>query len=202
MRSAKALGCIAAEQAGGCKHHKANETVLNSRIILDDSCFHRKAMANYSNNAKGYFDHIVHSVAYICLCKFGIPPQSLHSMFTVIQKMTPHICTAVGDEHPYMGALQGNGTAGTVWTTVSSVIIHTMKSLGFGYHTCTAITAETIHLRCFAFVDNTDLVHSGSPNLKSASQVHTEMQNVSDHWDGLLQATGGALKKAKVIGIS
>ena len=70
-----------------------------------------------------------------------------------------------------MGALQGNGTAGTCWTAISSVIIEIMKSLGFGYSTAMAITKEIIHLLCFAFVDDVDLIHSGSSNLTKATDV-------------------------------
>jgi hypothetical protein len=197
--------CVAPEQAGGRHDHRAIETALNSRLVCDDSRFRRKAMAICSNDAKGCYDRIVHSIAYICMQRFGIPPQALKSMFTVIQKMTHHIrSTAFGDstrtygpsppgETPYMGSLQGNGAAGTVWTAVSTIIITAMKSLGFGYSVRTALTSQMLHLLCFAFVDDTDLIHSGPSNHTKATQVLLEMQNVLDHWDGLLRATGGAL---------
>ena len=129
-------------------------------------------------------------------------------MFLVIQNMTHHIRTAFGDSsctygpnppgaHPYMGVLQGNGAAGTSWTAVSSVIFAAMKSLGYGYAAQMAITWTVFHLLGFAFVDDANIIHSGSSNTTPACQVLTEMQAVLDHWDGLLRATGGALEKSK-----
>ena len=98
-----------------------------------------------------------------------------------------------------MGALQGNGAASTSWTAISSVIIEAMKSLGFGYSTTTALTKEIIHLLCFAFDDDVDLVHSGTSNQTKAAEVLQAMQSVLKHWDGLLWTTGALLKCLKVI---
>ena len=112
-------------------------------------------MAICSNDAKGCFDRIVHSVAFLCLRRFGIPEMLLQSMFSVIQNMTHHIRTAFGDStitygpnslgrHPYMGVLQGNGAAGTAWTAVSSVVFVTIISLGYGYYTQMALTRDIL----------------------------------------------------------
>jgi hypothetical protein len=102
--------------------------------MCDDSRFQRKAMAICSDDAKGCFDQIVHSVAYLCLRRLGIPHQPLSSMFHVIQNLTHHVRTAFGDSaetygphaytgrHPNQGILQGNGAAMLTWTAISSVI--------------------------------------------------------------------------------
>jgi hypothetical protein len=67
MYIAEKYGCIAPEQAGGRRLHRATETSLNSVLTCDDSRFHRKAMVICPNDAKGCYDRIVHSVAYMCL---------------------------------------------------------------------------------------------------------------------------------------
>jgi hypothetical protein len=129
-------------------------------------------------------------------------------MIAAIQHMTHYIRTAFGDsddsygpifppDSPYMGLLQGNGAAGGGWTGISTVIIEAMRSLGFGYESWSAISRDVIKLVCSAFVDDTDLVHSGADNLTDGATLIVEMQNVLDHWDGMLRATGGALKKSK-----
>jgi hypothetical protein len=97
MWQAEATNCIAPEQAGGRRCHRANETSLNSTLVCNDSWFRRKAMAICSNDAKGCFDRIVHSVAFICLQRFGIPAGPILSMLNVIQNMTHSIRTAFGD---------------------------------------------------------------------------------------------------------
>jgi hypothetical protein len=209
MWSGEKAGCIASEQSGGRTDHRANETCLNSTLILDDSRFRRKPMAICSNDAKGCFDRIVHSVAMICMRRFGVPKNPLLSMFKVIQKLNHHVRTAFGDsegtygpgsyagDHPNQGALQGNGAAGMCWTAVSSVIVEAMRSLGFGYSSWAAISRAAIDLVGIQFVDDCDLVHSGHSNNTPVATIAEEMQQALDSWDGLLRATGGALEKEK-----
>ena len=113
-------------------------------------------------------------------------------MFSVIQNMTHHIRTAFGNSsctygpnppgaHPYMGVLQGNGAAGTLWMAVSSVNFAAMKSLGYGYSAQMAITRTALCLLGFVFIDNTDNIHSGPSNTTPAGQILVEMQVVLDH---------------------
>jgi hypothetical protein len=130
-------------------------------------------------------------------------------MFMVIQTLTHHVRTAFGDsevtygphsyngQHPNQGILQGNGAAMVTWTAVSSVIVFAMRSQGFGYNSFSALTRKALQILCVEFVDDTDLVHSGSSNQTLGTQVATEMQDMLDLWDGLLRATGGALEKQK-----
>jgi exonuclease III len=209
MWTAEKYGCIAREQAGGRRAHCPEESSLNMVLVNDDSRFKRKAMAICSNDAKGCFDRIVHSVAVICLRRFGLPQAPLTSMFQVIQQLDHHIRTAFGDSeqtygpnsyagaHPNQGTLQGNGASGAAWTAVSSAIVEAMRSQGFGYKSWSAISKSVIQLVCSAFVDDTDLVHSGATNQVSGTVVAEEMQQVLDTWDGLLRASGGALEKQK-----
>ena len=127
-------------------------------------------------------------------------------MFQVIQKMTHHICTVFGDSTQSSAMdlipqdvtiLQGNGAAGMAWTAVSLVMFAAMKSVGYRYQTRTAITGEILCLLGFAFVDDADIIHSGSSNTTPGRQVLLDIQTVLDLWDGLLQAPGGALRKNK-----
>jgi hypothetical protein len=130
-------------------------------------------------------------------------------MFHVIQNLTHHVRTAFGDSaetygphaytglHPNQGILQGNGAAMLTWTAISSVIVLAMRSLGFGYNSWSAISRAVLKILCVAFVDDTDIVHSGPSNDTTATQVALEMQDMLDNWDGLLRVTGGALEKAK-----
>jgi hypothetical protein len=130
-------------------------------------------------------------------------------MFKVIQTLTHHVRTAFGDsevtygphsyngQHPNQGILQGNGAAMATWTAVSSVIVFAMRSQGCGYSSFSALTRKALQILCVEFVDDTDLVHSGSSNRTPGTQVATEMQDMLDLWDGLLRATGGALEKQK-----
>ena len=207
MWFAEEHGCVAREQGGGRRDHRAEDSSLNLVLINDDARFKRKAMIICSNDAKGCYDRIVHSIAFICLQRFGVPRPPLLSMFQVIQNLTHHIRTAFGDsectygphtgEHPNQGILQGNGAAGATWAAVSTPIFNAMRSMGFGYSSWSAISKGVVDLVCSAFIDDNDLVHSGPTNDTPASVVLEGMQSALDTWDGLLRVTGGALEMQK-----
>ena len=208
MQLAEDYHLIAPEQAGGRQHHRSNETSLNSVLTCDDSRFRRKAMALCSNDAKGCFDCIVHSIAYICMRRFGIPRAALLSMFQTIQTMKHYIRTAYGDSNksygpnippaiPYQASLQGNGAAGMSWTSVSTPIVDSMRSLGHGYSATSAISHAPTAMVCFEYVDDADIAASGPTNHTTGPQVLFKMQAALDSWDGLLRITGGALEKMK-----
>jgi hypothetical protein len=198
MWKAETNNCIAPEQAGGRRCHQANETSLNSTLVCDDSWFCCKAMAICSNDANGCFDHIVHSVAFIYLRRFSIPAAPILSMLNVIQNMTHSIRTMFGDSSdtygpslppltPCLGLLQGNGAVGTGWTAVvSPILIKAMKLLGFGYKIRSSISRSMLEILCIAFVDDTDVFHSGNSNYTSGAEVALQMQSVLDHWDNFI----------------
>jgi hypothetical protein len=60
-----------------------------------------------------------------------------------------------------------------------------------------AISKSVIELVGAAFVDDTDLFHSGATNSTTGAEVLIKMQDVLDHWDNMLRSTGGALEKSK-----
>ena len=94
-------------------------------------------------------------------------------MIKTIQQLTHYIRTAFGDsdktfgndpDDPLQGLLQGNGASGMGWLAVATVIVNLMRSAGFGFQTWSSIQLEAIQLVCFAFVDDTDLIHSSTDN--------------------------------------
>jgi hypothetical protein len=50
---------------------------------------------------------------------------------------------------------------------------------------------------CYAFVDDTDLVHIAKDVDTRGPTIIAEMQSALDHWEGGLKATGGALVPEK-----
>ena len=50
---------------------------------------------------------------------------------------------------------------------------------------------------CYAFVDDTDVVHSVKDEDTSMDDFAKEFQRVMDEWEGSLRATGGALVPSK-----
>ena len=71
-----------------------------------------------------------------------------------------------------------------------------LKAQGFGFKNINAMSKETFAFVCYAFVDDTDLVHSSPPDL-DIIEMMAEMQEVVHTWEGGLRASGGALVPAK-----
>ena len=52
---------------------------------------------------------------------------------------------------------------------------------------------------CFAFVDNTDIVHATTDPHKPAETLIAEAQGALDLWEGILRTTGGDLAPEKKL---
>jgi exonuclease III len=206
MNNAEAVNAISPEQGGGRKNYTAPQISLNDTLTADISRQRRHPIAIISNDAKGCFDRVVHSVAYMCLRRFGAPAAAIVSMLRTIQGMTHHVRTAFGDSTttygsrstiPNQGLLQGNGASGAGFTAVATVMVEAMRSAGYGFSTLSAISQAVFQLVGFQFVDDTTLCHSSSAPQASGAQVLAEVQEVLDTWNGLLRTCGGALSPQK-----
>jgi hypothetical protein len=73
----------------------------------------------------------------------------------------------------------------------------------FGFRVCTVITGDKFSFVCYAFVNDSDVVHSHNVTKRKddmAAETETlvqEMQQAIDTWEGGLRASGGALVPAK-----
>ena len=96
-----------------------------------------------SNDAKGCYDCIIHTVLQVALLRLGIPKPALQSIIKTIQEMDHFVRTAFGvstDTYgfdpaclPVQGILQGNGTGPAGWFAIGSDLLHIMEAAGFGY---------------------------------------------------------------------
>jgi hypothetical protein len=130
-------------------------------------------------------------------------------MFGTLKQVEHYVRTNFGDstksyaciEIPFQGVYQGNGAGPGIWMLVSIPIINMLKAAGFGFKVINAMSKETFSFVCYAFVDDTDLVHSleyeSEEHESKAAQLIEEMQSVVDTWEGGLRASGGALVPSK-----
>jgi hypothetical protein len=121
-------------------------------------------------------------------------------MFGTLAQVDHYVRTNYGDsstsyacfEIPFQGVYQGNGAGPGIWMLVSIPIINMLKEAGFGFKVTNVMSHEHFSFVCYAFVDDTDLVHSSTSDLGLTELIH-EMQEVVDTWEGGLRASGGAL---------
>ena len=135
--------------------------------------------------------------------RLGAPTSAVTSMLSTLQQAKHHIITAYGPSKKYYGQHrhpplqglgQGNGAAPAGWTAVSTPLINMMRHAGFGLNVLSAISSSLLSFVCYAFVDDTDIIHSTQNDYPT---LLNQMQNAVVHWEGGLRATGGALRVDK-----
>ena len=158
-----------------------------------------------SNDAHTCYNRIAHAILSISLQQRGVGQEPLESTLYVIQFMTHYIRLAFGDsaesyqgtvDRPYQGIYQGHGSAPSCWFSLSTPIINMMRESGFGFEHWSAISSKALFLAYFAYVDDTDLVHS--PSITATGEDIMELaQVVLDTCECGIKATGGALSPLK-----
>ena len=199
-------GTLAEEQYGSRQRHSAPDVSLNNRLTDDIMRQTRTGGVIISNDAKSCYDRIVHAVLSLCLQRMGVAREPIKSLIETMQHLTHHVKTAYGvsaesykaDQGPtqMQGILQGNAMGPMGWAAVSTPIIHMMKRNGFSFRHWNAVTKEAVEFACFAYVDDTDLVHTKLTHTSDESFL-MQVQDAIDHWEGGLHASGGALAPEK-----
>ena len=116
----------------------------------------------------------------------------VHCMFETLQRATHHVSTAFGvsaksyggprREKALQDVGQGNGAGPAIWAVISTVIIATMATQGHGFNILSALSSFLVSFVCYAFVDDTDVIHSASSTATPGERVIAEMQGVLDRW--------------------
>jgi hypothetical protein len=177
---------------------------------MDIARLEHRSMSLCSNDAKSCYNRILHdAITSICMRRVGVSKETCQMMFGTLEQVEHYVRTNFGDsttscaciEIPFQGIYQGNGAGPGIWMLVCIPIINMLKAAGFGFKVINVMSKESFSFVCFAFVDDTDLVHSSeyaSNEYESeVEQLIEEMQSVVDTWEGGLRASGGALVPSK-----
>jgi hypothetical protein len=197
---------IAPEQYGSRKGFSAIDHCLNKRLSFDILRQSQQSGAICINDMKGCYDRIVHSVASICLQRFGMPVEPIKMMFHTLQSLKHYVRTACGmsskffnakDIHPVaiQGIGQGNGAGPQVWAAISSVLLDVLRKKNLGAQFRTPISQTSIQLVGYAYVDDTDLIVTAEED--NHNSVIDRMQQCLDTWEQAIDTTGGQLEPSK-----
>jgi hypothetical protein len=66
-----------------------------------------------------------------------------------------------------------------------------MATQGHGFNILSALTGALIYFVCYAFFDDTGVIHLAPTTATPGEEVIAEMQIVLDRWGGVIRATGG-----------
>ena len=72
-----------------------------------------------------------------------------------------------------------------------------MREAGFGFKDWSLIADSVLHMVCFSFVDDTDLVNTLEDGNYNIEELLEKTQQALNYWQGGLLATGGTLVPAK-----
>jgi hypothetical protein len=100
-----------------------------------------------------------------------------------------------GMKQPAIATTDGGGSRQWCWP--SNMGGKVMKEQGFGATLQSTITNRICSLVGYTFVDDMDLVHTAQVMDILTSELLSQYQQVVDHWQGLLEATGGAIEPTK-----
>jgi hypothetical protein len=206
MKIAEAAKIVPWDQYGSRKNMRSIMAALNKRVTMDIFRQRRQAGAICSNDAKSCYDRIVHWVLSLALRRAGLPTEPATSMLDTLQKAEHFVSSAFGRSEkaygkhrriPVQGVGQGNGSGPAAWAVISAVIINMLYTARQGVQILSTITGVLLAFACYAFVDDTDIIHSGVSPEVAGEDVAKEMQDVVDRWEGGIRASGGALVPKK-----
>jgi hypothetical protein len=198
-------GVIPLEQ-GAVKGKTTTNNSLLKQLFFDQANILHEDCALSSTDAENCYDAVNHAACSIALQAMGIFVEFVICYLYCIQLMQYYLATGHGlstssyggsQKSRCMGLVQGSGAAPGAWIAVSTVIVGAYKKKGYGAHLVGGWSQQQIPLSALLYVDDTDLLHKQENTPSSLDTLVPWVQEATNHWGHLLQATGGNLKPAK-----
>ena len=202
MYLATTKGQIADEQYSR-PGRSAQDNAVCKRLVFDYFRFKKMPYGMCACDLKACYDRIVHTAASIALQKVGIELSRIKCMFETVQRLVHNVRTAYGRSSgsyggelsttPPQGTGQGNGAAPSIWSILSSTIFQILHNEGYGTTLQSAITRNSLKTCGFSYVDDCDLICTGS----NPRRVAVRLQAILKAWDRYMQVTGAAIAPDK-----
>jgi len=191
-------------QGGGRAGRSAIDLACKKVVIYDYISITRTDAVDVSIDVARCFDNMVEACENLSCRQHGADPVYLKLHAATQQQFRYHVKHAHGvsegyNQHstvnPWYGAGQGAGDACPRWIVQANSLTMAYNQHAQLWQLTNPAATDSIGQGLDMFVDNTDLCVYG-PQVQS-SNVQMSMQQLVDHWEGLLQATGGTLVPTK-----
>jgi len=204
------MDALAPEQYGSRAGLAAIFQSLNMQLFLDVVRQRKLPAAICSNDAKACYDRIVHAFAALAALRLGVPLTAIQVMFGTIQQLRHFVRTAYGDSlqsfsgtislKPIQGLGQGNRAGPAIWAIVSSPILNSVCTVGYGIKLTSSISKSKIITVGNRFMDDMDLLVADDTKAQSSASIAHSMQEGLDWWEQGLRASGGPSQQLKATG--
>lgn len=208
MAGAKKKGVIPIENCAKKGSH-VDHALMMKRWFSDISKVLHWPASMGSCDFSDCYDRAAHGVSSIGLQAWGIPPAAVSVLLKAMQIMQFCVRTGFGEsdeffggteDKPFGGFGQGNGAAPPGFAALSALVVNAYKRMGEnGAKLTSCYTSRMFLLAAVMYVDDTDLCHMAATPTTSDAAFITTIQNSTDDWGQLSQATGGALKPSKCL---
>jgi hypothetical protein len=198
-------GMIPLEQ-GAVRGKMATDTSMMKQLFFDQANILHEDCSITSTDAANCYDAGNHTATSLSLQAMGVGLNFILCYLVCIQLMRYYLQTGYGlSDTSYggspdaicMGLVQGSGAAPGVWIAVSTVILGAYKAEGYGASITSGWSGKEISLSALLYVDDTDLLHKPQYKTDSLGALVSWVQQATNFWAHLLQATGGSLKPTK-----
>ena len=98
---------------------------------------------------------------------------------------------------PFQGYGPGNCASPPGFSALSALLVNAYRRMGHGAKLTSAFTSRMFILAAVMYVDDTDLLHWAPSPTTSSEELVQQVQEATNDWGLLGQATGGALKPEK-----
>ena len=182
------------------------DAIMSKTFVADVSkVLHHPAAIGGTDLADCY-DHGAHPPTSLGMQAIGVPLNAIKVLLISLETMEFCLRTGFGEYTKLFGGSirnrlagygQGNGAAPSAFTILSTLIINAYKRLGNGAKLTSSFAARVFLLAAALYVDDTDLLHWADSPHTDDEELIEQVQNSTDDFANLAQASGGALKPPK-----
>jgi len=200
--------CRLADEQGGSRQGRSAIDLACKKVVIYDILRTTKDEAiDVGNDAAACFDRMIESCQNLSCRQQGADIEYLRLHAQTHEQLRYYVKHAYGvsieyneytPEHPWYGAGQGAGDATIRWAVLSHSLITAYKQQATMWTLTDPTNTTTVTQGIDAFCDDTSLLDANNAEAQrtTAELVQTTQTNLT-LWNGLLEASGGALNPTK-----
>ena len=167
-------------------------------------------LGTFESDAEACFDRLVMGFVFMCFIALSAPKTTVQSWETILKSIEHYVQTGYGistnsyrytEQSPIIGLGQGSTGGPSSCLTMVFLLLMAMEKLARGMYTCLPTKSIEYSIKSIMFFDNnTNYNNNFIANLETLQdpeQAVTLLEKDTQHWERLLESSGGKLKFIK-----